>query len=141
METKRLTVWAGRTMVAIGVLHSLVYLPNPYWGDWVSGSAWRGGELSDEAHIVFWALPGGFVPVLILFGLLVSRLGKRGEVLPAYVGWALGAWFVVGLWFLGPSGFISGLIPAGLLIAESFRHRRQTSAVRTDHDAKQSNAR
>lgn len=119
-------MWAGRAMVAIGVLHTLVFLPHPYWTDWLSASAWRGVELPDEAHIVFWALPGGFVPVLIILGLLTSRLGKRGETLPPYVGWVLFGWCVMGLWFVGPSGFMFGLVPAGLLIAESVRTRRTT---------------
>src|SRR5690606_26810571 len=33
MTAKRLTVGAGWSMVAIGVLHTLVFLPHPYWGE------------------------------------------------------------------------------------------------------------
>ncbi|WP_241484954.1 DUF6463 family protein [Nocardiopsis potens] len=122
MSAKRLTVGAGWSMVAIGALHTLFFLPHPYWAEWLSGGLWSGGG-SDASYSVFWALPGGFTAVLVLFGLTVARLGRRGEALPAYTGWAIAAWAGGCVLLIGPSGFLTGFVPAGLLIAEDLRAR------------------
>ncbi|HEX5596870.1 MAG TPA: DUF6463 family protein [Micromonosporaceae bacterium] len=124
MNKKQLTVSAGWSMVAIGVLHTAVFLPHPYWGEWLTGGL-RSGEGSDASVSVFWALPGSFVVPLVLLGLLMRRLGRRGERAPAYVGWALGGWVAGCVVLVGPSGFLLGFIPAGMLIAEDLlaRHR------------------
>ncbi|MBM0240213.1 hypothetical protein JNW88_29525 [Micromonospora sp. ATA32] len=124
MIKKRLTVGAGWSTVAIGVLHTAVFLPNPYWGEWFAGGL-RSGESSDASLSMFWALPGSFVVPLVLLGLLVARLGQRGERAPAYVGWLLGGWVAGCVLLIGPSGFLLGFIPAGLLIAEDLLARRR----------------
>ncbi|RKS07564.1 hypothetical protein DFP74_3239 [Nocardiopsis sp. Huas11] len=126
MSKKRLTVGAGWTMATIGVLHTLVFLPHPYWSEWLAGGL-RSGEGGDASLSVFWALPGSFVVPLVLTGLLVARLGRRGERAPAYVGWGLGGWAVGCVLLIGPSGFLLGLIPAGLLIAEDLLARRRSA--------------
>jgi hypothetical protein len=124
MIKNRLTVGAGWSMAAIGVLHTAVFLPHPYWGEWLTGGL-RSGEGADESLSVFWALPGGFVVPLVLFGLLLARLGRRGERAPAYVGWVLAGWAAGCALLVGPSGFLLGLVPAGLLIAEDLLARRR----------------
>ncbi|GAA1115981.1 DUF6463 family protein [Nocardiopsis composta] len=129
MTAKRLTVGAGWSMVAIGVLHTLVFLPHPYWGEWLSGGLWSGGG-SDESYSIFWALPGSFVAVLVLFGLMVARLGRRGELLPSYTGWAIAAWAAGCVLLIGPSGFLTAFVPAGLLIADDLRARAGRRAER-----------
>ncbi|SHI64448.1 hypothetical protein SAMN05421803_101816 [Nocardiopsis flavescens] len=123
MSKKRLTVAAGWSTAAIGVLHTLVFLPHPYWSEWLGGGL-RSGEGGDASLSVFWALPGGFVVPLVLLGLLVARLGRRGGRVPAYVGWGLGLWAAGCALLIGPSGFLLGLVPAGLLIAEDLAARR-----------------
>lgn len=125
MEPKRLTVWAGWSLVAIAILHTAAFVAHPFWSEWLSGNLWSGGG-SDGSYTVFWALPGGFVATMVLLGLLVARLGRRGETLPAYVGWGLGGWVLMCVLLIGPSGFVTGLVPAGLLIAESLLRRRGT---------------
>ncbi|NUT03064.1 MAG: hypothetical protein HOV76_06265 [Hamadaea sp.] len=110
-------------MATIGVLHTVVFLPHPHWHEWLTGGL-RSGDAGDASLSVFWALPGGFVVPLILCGLLVARLGRRGERAPAYVGWALGGWAAGCALLVGPSGFLLGFIPAGLLIAEDLLARR-----------------
>ncbi|MBN6057757.1 hypothetical protein JYK22_37890, partial [Nonomuraea sp. RK-328] len=75
----------------------------------------------------FWALPGGFVVVLALLGLLVARAGRQGQPVPGYVGWAILAWGAFAVALIGPSGFLFTAIPAGLLIAANIttgRHSR-----------------
>ncbi|MGW4502535.1 DUF6463 family protein [Micromonospora sp. NPDC004336] len=127
MIKKRLTVAAGWSLAAIGVLHAVVFLPHPHWGEWLSGGL-RSGEGGDASLSVFWALPGSFVVPLVLLGLLVARLGRRGERAPAYVGWALGGWAAGCALLIGPSGFLLGFVPAGLLIAEDLLARRRGAA-------------
>jgi hypothetical protein len=74
---------------------------------------------------VFWALPGSFVVPLVLFGLLVARLGRCGERPPAYAGWVLAGWVAGCALLIGPSGFLLGFVPAGLLIAADLLARRK----------------
>ncbi|SCL71189.1 hypothetical protein GA0070606_5643 [Micromonospora citrea] len=127
MIKKRLTVAAGWSLATIGVLHAVVFLPHPHWDEWLSGGL-RSGEGGDASLSVFWALPGSFVVPLVLLGLLVVRLGRRGERAPAYAGWALGGWAAGCALLIGPSGFLLGLVPAGLLIAEDLLARRRDAA-------------
>lgn len=54
------TVAAGWTIVAICLLHTLVFSIHPYWGDWLAGPL-RGSSVSIAEAAQFWALPGGFV--------------------------------------------------------------------------------
>jgi hypothetical protein len=126
MTTRRLTVGAGWSMVAIALLHTLVFLPHPYWGEWLTGGL-HGGAATAESYSTFWALPGGFVAPLLLLGLLVVRMGRRGERAPAYMGWVVGCWVVGCVLLIGPSGFLTGLVPAGLLIAADVSARRGAS--------------
>lgn len=74
----------------------------------------------------FWALPGGFALPLILLGLLISRLAHAGRALPAYAGWLFTSWVVLSAGILMPSGFLFGLIPAGMLLAA---HRLNSKAL------------
>ncbi|MDO3703168.1 DUF6463 family protein [Micromonospora sp. C28SCA-DRY-2] len=124
MIKQRLTVAAGWTLAGIGVLHAAVFLPHPYWEQWLTGGL-RSGEGGDASLSVFWALPGSFVVPLVLLGLLLARLGRRGERAPAHVGWALGGWAAGCALLIGPSGFLLGFVPAGLLIAEDLLARRR----------------
>ncbi|MGB2570986.1 hypothetical protein ACPFP2_21410 [Micromonospora citrea] len=124
MIKRTLTVSAGWSMATIGVLHTAVFLPHPYWGGWLAGGL-RSGEGGDASLSVFWALPGSFVVPLVLLGLLVVRLGRRGERVPGYAGWALGGWAAGCVLLIGPSGFLLGFVPAGLLIAEDVLARRR----------------
>lgn len=114
--------WAGYTLVFIAAAHTAVFAVNPYWSDWLSGGL-RGGEASDASYSVFWALPGGFVPVMVLLGLLIVRLGRRGEPVPGYFGWVIVAWCAFCTYLVGPSGFVTGFVPAALLIAAHLRSR------------------
>ncbi len=118
MNPVMLSKWAARLMVAISVLHIIVFLPHPYWSEWLSGGL-RNGTASDDSLAIFWALPGGFAVIGFLLGMLVGRLAKEGKPAPAYVGWTLLAWAVGCVALIGPSGFVLGIVPAVMLIAAS----------------------
>ncbi|MFJ7266321.1 DUF6463 family protein [Streptomyces sp. NPDC099050] len=125
-RARTLTLWAGRSAVAIGVLHTALFavVSRPQWGGWLSGEL-RGADPDTHAESasLFWALPGGFAVPLILLGLLLSRMARTGQEVPRYVGWALAGWVVLAGWILGPSGFPLGLVPAVLLIVASWERR------------------
>lgn len=113
---------AGWSMVTIAVLHTVAHAFHPFWSDWLTGDLWTGAAPM-ESMAFFWALPGSFVVVLAVLGGLVVRMGRRGEDVPGYVGWGLGAWVVGCLALIGPSGFLFGILPSVLLIVAGLRRR------------------
>lgn len=114
---------AGWATIAICLLHTLAFAFHPYWGDWLAGPL-RSSSVSIAEAAQFWGLPGGFVVPGTVLGLLIIRLGGRGQVLPAYVGWVLALWAAACLWMIGPSGFVFVLVPAVLPIIASLRRSR-----------------
>jgi hypothetical protein len=119
----RLTIWAGRAMILIAAAHTAVFAPLAPWSSWLAGDL-RNGTPDSASLATFWALPGGFVVVLMLLGLLVARAGRQGQHVPGYVGWVILGWGVLGVSLIGPSGFLTAAIPAGLLIAANITARR-----------------
>ncbi|NUW45766.1 DUF6463 family protein [Nonomuraea rhodomycinica] len=120
----RLTIWAGRTMLVIAVAHTALFATLAPWSSWLAGDLHDNAADSDSVA-TFWALPGGFVVVLALLGLLAARAGRQGQLLPGYVGWTLLAWGALAVSLIGPSGFLFIAVPAGLLITADIAARRQ----------------
>ncbi|MCX5130260.1 DUF6463 family protein [Streptomyces sp. NBC_00347] len=118
-RARTLTLWAGRTTVSIGVLHTALFAvkAQPEWAGWLSGDLHGADPATHvESLRLFWALPGGFAVPLILLGLLLSHMARTNQEVPRYTGWVLAAWVALAAWILEPSGFPLGLIPAALLI-------------------------
>lgn len=122
----RLTIWAGRAMILIAVAHTVMFALLAPWSSWFAGDL-RNGVADSESVAMFWALPGGFVVVLALLGLLIARAGRQGQGVPGYVGWVLLAWGALAVSLIGPSGFLAAAVPAGLLIAANITARRGRS--------------
>nr|WP_220449018.1 DUF6463 family protein [Nonomuraea mesophila] len=120
----RLTIWAGRTMILIAVAHTAVFARLAPWSSWLAGDL-RNRAADSDSVATFWALPGGFVVVLVLLGLLVTRAGRQGQHVPAYVGWVILAWGALAVSLIGPSGFLLTVVPAGLLIAANITASRR----------------
>lgn len=118
--TSGLTLAAGWSLLAICLLHTLVFSVHPYWDDWLAGPFGDSPAVADET-IQFWGLPGGLVVPGGLLGLQILHQGRRGLRMPAYVGVVLAVWATACLWAVGPSGFLLVLVPAGLLIVASLR--------------------
>lgn len=127
MNPVTLSKWGGRLLLAIAVLHIAVFLPHPYWSEWLAGDL-RGGSDATESIAVFWALPGGFAVVGILLALLIGRLAKSGQVAPAYVGWTLLAWATGCVAIVGVSGFVLGIVPSLMLVVASLMDRKRGPA-------------
>ncbi|MER7500536.1 DUF6463 family protein [Nonomuraea pusilla] len=119
----KLTVWAGRAMILIAVAHTAVFAPLVPWSSWLAGDL-RDHTAGNDSVATFWALPGGFVVVLALLGLLVARAGRQGQRVPGYVGWTVLVWGALAVALIGPSGFLLAIIPSALLIAADLTARR-----------------
>ena len=123
--------WAGRLTVFYGAAHTLGALT--FEGAASHAGAWLRGELGGEdfsemspAMSAYWFSVNSFGPPLVLVGLLVLWLNRRGLVPPSYVGWSMIAWFVVGEVAGGP-GIDQDLIiltAAVLLLVGARRARR-----------------
>ena len=120
----RLTVAAGVSLLVICVLHTAFFAAHPWWGDWLAGP-FRITQPPIEASVQFWALPGGLVVPGVLLALLILGAGRRGKTMPAYVGATLGLWALACVWMVGPSGFVTVLVPAVLLVIARSRSRRR----------------
>lgn len=123
------TLWAGRSAIAIGLIHTAYFLrvSEPSWSNWFSGGLSRSLRGDDpaatESMTHFWALPGSFVVPLVALGLMINKSAREGREVPRAVGISLGVWSAANFALLFPSGFVLGLIPAGLLIsARRARH-------------------
>lgn len=121
---RRLNLWGSGLMIAISLLHIAVFVPHPYWSEWLRGDL-RAGEGSTESVTVFWALPGGFAPVMLLLGMVLFGSARSGRPLPRYVGWGLGLWVLLCVSLIGVSGFLLGTIPTLLLIIAGFLRPRR----------------
>ncbi|GAB2608563.1 hypothetical protein [Pseudactinotalea suaedae] len=120
----RLTVVGGAALVAIAVLHTLVFIAQPWWAAWLAGP-FRDEQLPVEAVAQFWALPGSFVVAGALLGLSIIGTGRRGAPAALHVPIAIGLWAALCIWIVGPSGFVLLLAPAVLLLIASLRARRR----------------
>lgn len=123
---KRLLRWASGIMIALGLGHlSLLALTAwEYITGWWDRGAWAAVPLLDNGiqtvaslqnKVTFWAGPGGFAVPLLLLGCLTWHLAGREVAVPAWIGWGVTAWCVLGGVLLVPSPFFAGAV-AGVLI-------------------------
>ena len=115
---------AGWALLAICILHTIVFAPHPWWSAWLSGP-FRTEDLPLESMVQFWALPGGFVVPGALLAAMIMGRGRRGQTAPGYIAPALAAWGALCLWMVGPSGFLTVIVPVTLLVVARFRDRQQ----------------
>ncbi|MFD5323281.1 DUF6463 family protein [Streptomyces sp. NPDC127092] len=124
--------WAGWMITLAGIGHtlgSLLQAAPDHAGTWFDG-LWNSGaypEMSD-ATVAWWYSMYSFGPPLLLIGLTVLWLERRGVTPPLFIPWAVAAWVVVGFVVDGPSPLLVLLVAAGLLLAGARRARRRESA-------------
>lgn len=123
--------WAGRIIVLVGAGHLLVALAlyaRPHLGAWFSGALW-GEDLAamSGAGAALWLTVDSFAVPLILVGLTVLWLDRRGLTPPSFIGWTVGVWAVLEAVIFGPSP--SWLLPvaAALLLVGARRAARRAS--------------
>jgi hypothetical protein len=124
--------WAGRLIVLYGAAHTLGALTAEgaasHAGAWFSGELW-GDDLADmsPAMSAYWLSVNSFGVPLIMVGLMVLWLDRRGITPPTFIASTLGIWTVVDAVVAGP-GIGQGLIllVANILLlvgARRARHR------------------
>jgi hypothetical protein len=96
----RMVKWAGRLIVLYGAAHALGALTAEgaarHAGAWVSGELW-GEDLADmsPAMSAYWLTVNSFSVPLIVVGLTVLWLDRRGITPPPFIAWTLGIWTVI----------------------------------------------
>jgi hypothetical protein len=92
--------WAGRLMVLYGAAHTLLALTVEgaarHAGAWFGGQLW-GADFADmsAANSAYWLTLASFGPPLVVIGLMVLWMDRRGITPPPFIGWTLGALTVV----------------------------------------------
>jgi len=123
--------WAGWLTVFYGTAHTLGAFTAEgaaqHVGAWFSGELW-GADFANmsPAMSAYWLSVNSFGPPLILIGLTVLWLNRRGIVPPQFIPWALVAWVVLGVVVVGPGvgQDLILLVACGLLIAGARAARR-----------------
>jgi hypothetical protein len=126
-----MTKWAGRLMVLYGSAHTLGALTAlgaaSHADTWFSRDLWS-ESLSDmsPAMSAYWLSVNSFGPPLVLLGCTVLWMSRRGVTPPAFIGWALATWVVLGTVMAGPGigQDLILLVACGLLIAGARRAGR-----------------
>ncbi|WP_228802447.1 DUF6463 family protein, partial [Nocardia farcinica] len=89
--------WAGRLIVLFGAAHTILALTlmraASHAGDWFSGALWR-DDLADmsPANSALWLSLNSFGIPLVLVGLTVLWLDRRGITPPRFLAWVLSLW-------------------------------------------------
>jgi hypothetical protein len=128
---------AAGILVTLGVGHLALTgaVAGARMAGWVESGLWGAvplrlgadpGETALRDSAAFWSGLGSFAVPLVTLGLLLWWLSGRGIVPPAFVGWTLAAWFVVGGVVLVPSPMVVGAL-AGLLLVVAARYRARSS--------------
>lgn len=106
--------WSGRVIAFIGGGHLLVglLLSHGYFGDWLSLRLWGHWWEDTGAAQAFWANPAGFGLPLVIVGVLVVWLDRRGIVPPTFLGWSVLVWSALVAYMVEPT-------PAPIVVAAS----------------------
>lgn len=118
--------WAGWIMTLAGIGHtlgSLVETVPDHVGTWFSWRLWSEtdyAELSDAA-VGWWYSGYSFGPPLLLIGLTVLWLDRRGMTPSPFIAWAMATWVLVSFVVSGPSPLLVLLVAASLLLVGAHR--------------------
>lgn len=122
--------WAGWLIVFYGTAHTLGALTAEgaarHVGAWFSRELW-GEDLAamSPAMSAYWLSVNSFGPPLILLGVLVLWLNRRGVTPPPFLAWSLIGWVLVGIVVVGPGiGQDVILLVASALLLVGIRRTR-----------------
>jgi hypothetical protein len=99
--------WAGWLITLYGAAHTVGALTvlgaARHAGAWFGGELW-GDDLADmsPAMSAYWLSVNSFGVPLIVVGLTVVWLARRGITPPPFIAWTLGVWTVVDIVGSGP---------------------------------------
>jgi len=126
--------WAGWLIVFFGAAHTLGALTvlgaARHAGAWFSGVLWRDdlAEMS-QANSALWLSLHSFGMPLIVVGLVVLWLDRRGITPPPLIAWILGIWTVVDAVILVLTPWPILLVAVGLLLAGARRAAHQQNSA------------
>lgn len=118
--------WAGWLIVFFGAAHTLGALTvlgaAHHAGTWFSGGLWR-DDLANmsPANSALWLSLESFGVPLIVVGLVVLWLDRRGTTPPTFIAWVLGIWTVLDAVILVLTPWPIMLVAVGLLLAGARR--------------------
>lgn len=127
--------WAGLIIGFLGAVHlvwGFLLTAGRHAGSWFSGELWlpeAGIAEMDSTAGAFWMTTGSFGLPLIVVGMTVLWMDRRGIVPPAFIAWTLGGWSLVGAVILEPSPWILTWIPVGMLLTGIRRADRAAKPV------------
>ncbi|WP_058043724.1 DUF6463 family protein [Streptomyces roseifaciens] len=128
--------WAGWIITFCGTAHTLgaltVEKAARHAGTWFSGGLWSEdlAEMS-PAGSAYWLSLESFGIPLVLIGLTVLWLDRRGITPPAFIGWTLGSWTIVDAIVLPFTPWPLFLLASALLLIGAHRARRDNPAPKT----------
>ncbi|GAB3746476.1 hypothetical protein [Microlunatus parietis] len=111
----RLTTAAGIAMLVIAALHLITMSGHGLWPGWLAGDL-RAAAPGDFGLGAFWAGIGGFAVPVAFLGFMIIRVAREGRRCGPWVGYGLLGWAAFCCFLLGPSGFLTFVVPALLLI-------------------------
>lgn len=124
--SRKLLGWAQGILLLLGIGHAVVsvVLDRTRVADWLADGLWATVPLVPEQHAVdeqatvaaFWGGVGSFAVPLVLLALLIGHLAAREMPVPAWVGWGVIGWCVLGGIILVPSPFFVGVVPGVLIV-------------------------
>ncbi|MFD9858864.1 DUF6463 family protein [Streptomyces alboflavus] len=121
--------WAGWIITLYGTAHTVgaltVEKAARHAGTWFSGGLWD-EDLADmsPAGSAYWLSLDSFGIPLVLIGLTVLWLDRRGIIPPAFIAWTLGAWTLVDAVILPLTPWPLFLLACALLLIGTRRARR-----------------
>lgn len=126
--------WAGWIIILAGIGHtlgSLLETAPDHLETWFSGPLWSETDYVEwsDAAAGFWYSAFSFGPPLLLIGVIVLWLDRRGTTPPPFIAWAIATWVVITFIASGPSPLPVLLIAAGLLLAGAHRAKRGAFTV------------
>jgi hypothetical protein len=121
--------WAGWLLIVFGTAHTVLALTvehaASHAGDWFSGKLW-GADLAEmgPAGSAYWLTFNSFAPPVIIIGLTILWLERRGINPPPFIAWGLLAWTVIGT---ALAGFAPPLDLAAeiLLLVAAYRSKQR----------------
>ncbi|MFE0100678.1 DUF6463 family protein [Streptomyces sp. NPDC059009] len=129
--------WAGWIITLCGAAHTIGALTAEraarHAGTWFSGGLWHEdlAEMS-PAGSAYWLSVESFGPPLIVVGLIVLWLDRRGITPPAFIAWTLGIWTVVDAVVQPFQPWPLGVLAVVLLLLGSRRAPRRTAPAPHD---------
>lgn len=127
--------WAGGLIVLCGLGHTigaLVETAPRHAAGWFSWALWEPHNndplAMSHTTAAFWYSVYSFGLPLLLIGVIVLWLDRRGITPPPFIAWSVAAWTVVGTVLSGLSPLLFLLIAAVLLLIGARRSTRPQEA-------------